>query len=313
MPTIRFKELSYSSADDESVLDTLLRHHIAIPYGCRAGACQACTLQATPSQIPDDCQQGLSEHQVRQGYFLACQCTPNHDIDVNTVNTTATKIPATIIDKTLLDENTLRLRLSCRLRWRAGQYITLWMKDVARCYSIASVARLEPYIELHIRVHPRGIISQQLFANTEVDETLELQGPLGGFVYEQEHASQPLLLIGSGTGIAPLIGIARDAIDCKHNANIHLIALDRTAENYAMQQLETLKNSASQFSFQTDVTDNTEVIISKQFSSLRGQRVYICGGQNFVQRIRKKCFMLGASPRHIITEEFINFGSQDSN
>lgn len=313
MATIRFKENSYNGADNESVLDTLLRHQIAIPYGCRAGACQACTLQASPSQIPDDCQQGLSEGQIHQGYFLACQCRPMQSMDINTVNTSVQKIPATVVDKTPLDDHTLRLRLSCRLRWRAGQYITLWMKDVARCYSIVSAAHLEPYIELHIRVHPRGIMSQQLIANTKVGDVLELQGPMGSFVYEQEHASQPLLLIGSGTGIAPLIGIAREAIDYKHEANIHLIALDRTAKHYAMEQLETLKNSAPQCSFQTEQTDNAEAIISSQFSNLRGQRVYLCGGQDFVQRIRKKCFMLGASPRHIITEEFINFGPQDSN
>ncbi|MBW2941674.1 2Fe-2S iron-sulfur cluster-binding protein [Zhongshania aquimaris] len=310
MPTIRFKEHDYLSAGDESVLDTLLRNQISIPYGCRAGACQACTLQAAPDQIPDDCQPGLTEQQIRQGHFLACQCIPEQDIDVNAVDISEQKISATIIDKTQLDERTLRLRLSCRLRWRAGQYITLWINNIARCYSIASVARLDPFVELHIRAHPHGLFSQQLFNSAEILDVIHLQGPLGHFVYDQEFANQPLLLIGAGTGIAPLIGIARDAKDYGHHANIHLLALDHTTENYAQQQLDALRNSAAIFSYQTDLTDNTETIIGNQFPSLRGQRVYICGGEDFVQKIRKRCFMLGASPRDIITEAFINFGSQ---
>jgi CDP-4-dehydro-6-deoxyglucose reductase len=71
MPAIYYQECSYDNADNESVLDTLLRHNVAIPYGCRAGACQACTLQADIKLIPEDCQLGLSGEQIRQGFFFS--------------------------------------------------------------------------------------------------------------------------------------------------------------------------------------------------------------------------------------------------
>lgn len=310
MPAIYYQQRSYTTADNESVLDTLLRHHVAIPYGCRAGACQACTLQADIKLIPEDCQQGLSAEQIRQGYFLACRCIPDQDMQLQQVDLQAQKIPATVSESFLLDEHTLCLRLNCRLRWRAGQYITLWIDNTARCYSIASVARLDPFIELHIRVYPNGALSKPLSDTVKVGDSLQLQGPLGRFIYQQDHAEQKLLLIGAGTGIAPLIGIARDAIDYQHTANIHLLAADKTVASYAEQPLTLLQNSAPTFSYQTSDVDNLDSILSTEFSNLRGQKIYICGGDEFVKSIRKKCFMLGASPRNIITEEFINFAAK---
>jgi CDP-4-dehydro-6-deoxyglucose reductase len=226
------------------------------------------------------------------------------------VDLQAQTIPATVSESFLLDEHTLCLRLNCRLRWRAGQYITLWINNTARCYSIASVARHDPFIELHIRVYPNGAMSRPLSDTVKVGDSLQLQGPLGHFFYQQDHAEQKLLLIGAGTGIAPLIGIARDAIDHRHTANIHLLAADKTGTSYAEQPLTALQNSAPTFSYQTGDVDNIEKILSSKFSNLRSQKIYICGGDEFVKNIRKKCFMLGASPRNIITEEFINFASK---
>ena len=311
MPDIYFKDSAYSCAVDESVLDTLLRHNIAIPYGCRAGACQACILQADHSQIPEDCQQGLSAQHLKQDYFLACQCIPEQDMQIKPVDTQTQKINANVSEKFLFNERTLRLRLSCRLRWRAGQYITLWIDNTARCYSIASVAQLDPLIELHIRAYPNGAISSQLFNSIKVGDSLQIQGPLGSFVYRHDNAEQKLLLIGAGTGVAPLLGIIRDALHHQHTANIHLLAGDQTPISYAEKAFQELQNSTAQFSYQSDTVENIDTLLKAQFSTLRGQRIYICGGESFVQKIRKSCFMLGASPRDIITEAFINFSNND--
>ncbi|WP_269620086.1 FAD-binding oxidoreductase [Zhongshania sp. BJYM1] len=307
MTDIEFKNTRYTIAGEETVLDTLLRHKVAIPYGCRAGACQACILQSDASQIPDDCQPGLNPQQIRQGYFLACRCVPDQDMQLHEVDITSQKIPATVSEKFLLDNHTLRLRLNCRIRWVAGQYVTVWIGDIARCYSIASVARLDPFIEFHIRVYPHGAMSSLLYNQTHPGDTLQLQGPLGSFVYHHDKPDQKLLLIGAGTGIAPLIGIARDAIEHGHAATIRLLAGSENNECYEEKHLQRIQNSASQFSYHTERTDNIETVLNSHYPSLRGQRIYICGGEDFVRRCKKTCFMLGASPRDIITEEFINF------
>ncbi|CAA0087513.1 Naphthalene 1,2-dioxygenase system ferredoxin--NAD(P)(+), reductase component [Zhongshania aliphaticivorans] len=310
MPYLHYQNQIYSCLEDESVLDTLLRHKVSIPYGCRSGACQACMLQTDSKSIPAESTQGLSSQHIRQGHFLACRCIPKDDMTLSCVDLAAQKIPATVGEKFLLDDKTLCLRLHSRIRWLAGQYITLWLNDAARCYSIASVARLDPFIELHIHLHQNGLISKQLLNTAEVGDTLEIQGPLGDFSYRSEQADQKLLLVGAGTGIAPLIGIARDALNHNHTAEIEIISVSSDGHCYAEQQLHALQNDNPQFSFETCPKNELNAKLTTLKSDLRNQRIYLCGGENFVTTTRKKCFMLGASPRNIICEEYINFTDQ---
>ena len=43
-------------------------------------------------------------------------------------------------------------------------------------------------------------------------EAVRLQGPVGECFYVPGQPEQPLLLAGTGTGLAPLYGIVRDAL-----------------------------------------------------------------------------------------------------
>ncbi|AMO68813.1 oxidoreductase FAD/NAD(P)-binding domain protein [gamma proteobacterium BDW918] len=315
MSTLTFNGQEYVVQDDENVLDTLLRNKISIPHGCRAGACQACILIAKPDQIPDDCQHGLSNERIQQGYFLSCRCEPEQDMTLRLPNLSGEKHLATIAEKMQLNPKILRLRLHCRLRWRAGQYITLWLNDTtARCYSIASVASLEDFIELHIRIYPKGAVSPQLL-NTEIGDELLIQGPYGECVYDNKQSQQSILLIAAGTGLAPLFGVAKDALNHDHQSTIHLLFTVKQASDYYMlDALQQLQADHPQFSYSLASADGPphetwQQQLQENFTELRGRRVYICGGNDFVSQAKRQCFMQGATRRDIICEEFINFSA----
>jgi NAD(P)H-flavin reductase/ferredoxin len=323
MHTLTFNGQKLAVLDNETVLDTLLRNNIAIAYGCRAGACQACMLMAKTDQIPDDCQHGLSKPRIQEGYFLSCRCEPEQDMEIQLPNLSAEKQLATISEKSLLNPTTLRLNLQCRFRWRAGQYITLWLNDTARCYSIASVASLDKTIELHIHIYPSGAVSQSLATKINVGDTLAIQGPIGECVYDNKQGPQNLLLIASGTGLAPLLGLARDALSQNHQNSIHLLFRAKHASDfYCVDTLQTLQAQYPQFSFSLNCdepasseedshTNTWQAYLRRHFTELRGSRVYICGGDDFVQQARKQCFMQGAARRDIICEAFINFSPEN--
>lgn len=79
--------------------------------------------------------------------------------------------------------------------------------SMARFYSIGSCEK-EGFIELGISVHKKGLCSNALFALT-IGETIE------AFVKDNENfhhrgSGRPLLLIGAGTGIVPLMGFIRN-------------------------------------------------------------------------------------------------------
>ena len=314
MSTLTLNGQTYVVHDEENVLDALLRNNIAIAHGCRAGACHACMLIAKPEQIPDDCQHGLSNERIQQGYFLSCRCEPEQDMALQLPDLRDEKHRATVTDKTLLNPRTLRLRLQCRLRWRAGQYITLWLNDnTARCYSIASVASLEDFIELHVRIYPDGAVSPRLLDTVALSDELMVQGPFGECVYDNKQGQQRLLLIASGTGLAPLLGLARDALQQHHRGPIDLLFSSKHASDfYALDTLQKLQECHPQFSYSlaSDDAHNTETWqqqLQSNFAELRASRVYICGGEDFVRQARKQCFMQGATGRDIVCEAFINF------
>jgi len=328
MTSIILNAQEFAVNDGETVLDTLLRNRVAIPYGCRAGACQACIMMSD-GEIPDDCQLGLSQERIQEGYFLSCQCEPEQTMQLQFPSLSQEKHLATVVEKTQINPRTLRLRLSCRLRWRAGQYITLWINDrTARCYSIASVASLHNFIELHIRIYPTGAVSPYLLNTIKIGDQLAIQGPYGECVYDPKQAQQALLLIAAGTGLAPLLGLAQDALSQGHGSAVHLLfSVKRLEDFYGISELQILQQQYANFHVtlacdeaaatltpppELPATASYSAVLQRDFAQLRGTKVYICGGDDFVQRAQKQCFMQGASRRDIICEAFINFSPSEA-
>lgn len=70
-------------------------------------------------------------------------------------------------------------------------------------------------LELHVRRVPGGLASDHwLFGTVAVGDRVDAIGPLGDFHVPttEEDAGEPMMLIGGGTGLAPLVGIVRTAL-----------------------------------------------------------------------------------------------------
>ncbi len=91
---------------------------------------------------------------------------------------------------------------------QAGQHYELCLpdKNIIRKYSIVSPVGEKDGIEFGVELIEGGQLSPQLWNLKEGDE-VEIRGPLGqAFVLPAEH-SGPLLLIGAGSGITPLLSM----------------------------------------------------------------------------------------------------------
>lgn len=106
------------------------------------------------------------------------------------------------------------LGLDPPLRFRAGQHVDLRLTapdgyQARRSYSIASAPETPDRIELAIERLDDGEVSPFLHDVAEVGDAIELRGPIGGhFVWSVEDGG-PLLLIGAGSGVAPLMAMVR--------------------------------------------------------------------------------------------------------
>lgn len=323
MNAIVFEGQSLQLADGESLLDGLLREGHTIPNGCRSGVCQSCLLSSDDSDSIASAQAGLSAAQKQLNYFLSCQCIPKQPLTVRRVDAAANRVSGTVVSKDFLNSQVIQLCIQADIDYLPGQYVTLWKDDsLARSYSLASLPSDMGIIELHIRLYADGQFSSWVGQELEIGDGIDVQGPLGSCVYSP-CADQPLLLAAMGTGFAPIWGIVRDALQQGHSAPIELVVGARDAEHfYLLDELQLLAQQHPNLSVhllcENQLQGHHRAAIEQadayqycasQFPSLKGYRIFVCGGQNFVTKLRKQCFMAGANMKDISADIFIPFSS----
>lgn len=311
MPRVEYQGTAVDVQEGETVLDALLRGGLPVSHSCRAGVCGSCLLKASAhTPPPPAAQAGLKDAWRASGYFLACLCRLESDLVAAPVGDEA-RVPVVIADIERLSDSVLRVRLETRapFEFRAGQYVALLREDgLARSYSVASLPS-EGVLELHVRVLPNGQMSQWLATQARVGQAMAVQGPSGECFYVPGREEQPLLLAGTGTGLAPLYGIARDAIALGHRGPIHLYhGVVNAAGLYLGDELAALAAHTPHFSYTqaTLAADGPlDKVILDTYPVLKGWRAYLCGDPTLVQTFRKKIFLAGASLNDIHADAFL--------
>ncbi len=317
MATIEFDGRKYSLAEQESVLDALLRNGVKAAHSCKAGSCGSCMMRATHGDLPVKAQAGLKDSWKAQKYFLSCVCRPEADLGVTKVGVDA-QLGATITFLEFLSPDVLRVRLRCDgdISFRAGQYVTI-VQDcgLARSYSIANLPD-EGELELHVRRIAAGKMSGWFHGEARVGDRVSVLGPSGECFYVPGSPEQPLLLAGTGTGLAPLYGILRDALRHGHRGPIHLFhgAL-HTGGLYLVDELRRLAGLHEHVEYTPAVlngerSDAMEVgsidqVVLNRFPKLSGWRGYVCGDPTLVQMLKKKLFLCGMASRDIYADAFL--------
>lgn len=317
MPIIEYAGKQYQTESQESVLDTLLRNGVEVNYGCQAGACQACLLKLEEGSVSQRAQQGLKDTQQQQGYFMACSCYPEDDL-VLSQGESVEMFSATLVEHVKLSDEVVGISLKSEppLSYRAGQFINIHHPDGAiRSYSLASIASIDENLLLHVRRVSNGLVSNWLHDQVSIGDQLTLSGPSGECFYTASQPQQPLLMIGSGTGLAPLYGILRDALQQGHQGEIHLFHGSRDAAGlYLVDELKAIAEQYPQFSYTPSLSGEDQGhsfqhgraldLALKQYSSLKGFRIYLCGNELMVKQAKKQAFLAGANMSDIFADPF---------
>lgn len=316
MPVLHHGDLHLSLEPGETALDALLRAGVPVPNSCRAGACQSCRLRASSGEPPPASQIGLKSTQRERGYFLACLCRPESDLTIAVDDEPPQDAEVVAIEPLSADVVRLRLRPLTPLVHRAGQFITLLRADgLARSYSLANLPD-DDALELHVRVLPHGRMSQWIAHDLRPGDHLRLRGPEGDCFYTDGNPEQPLLLIGTGTGLAPLYGIARDALHRGHTGPITLLhGAVVPAGHYLVDVLKDMSRAHANFSYLRCALHGEaaeglqiggiEAVAATLHPKLAGHRVFLCGDPERVQALRKQCFLRGARMNQILADAFV--------
>ena len=322
MPTITFEDKTFPLSEGESVLECLVRGGHEIPSSCRSGVCHSCMLRASSGDISAAAQKGLKDAYRVQGYFLACCCYPEGDLTVVRADDATRKIAARVLRKEPLNDRVLRVLLESDtpLDYFPGQFVNFVRPGgLVRSFSLASVPALDNALEFHVALVPGGRMSGWLHTEANPGDSLELLGPLGNCFYVAGNPEQPILMVGTGTGLAPLYGILRDALHQGHNGPIHLFHGALVASDlYLSETLRDLEREHPNFTYHACVRDEAgdawmkqgavDTLALEAVPNLKGWKVFLCGNPELVKQVQRKVFMAGANMKDIHADAFLPAG-----
>ncbi len=210
--------------EDETVLQAAFRQGITLMHGCKEGQCSACksVLLDGDAEHEDYSTFALSDAEREEGKVLLCRLFAESDLEIELLNydeeILANWIPAkkfsgtiTAIESLTHDIRQLDIALIEPMAFNAGQYadITLPANGVTRSYSMANPPSETSTLSFIIKIYADGAFSDQLAGALAIGDPIELEGPFGTSFRNKNHAG-PTLLVGGGSGMAPLWSILND-------------------------------------------------------------------------------------------------------
>ncbi len=318
MYKLTIEDKTYSCQPDETVLDALLRENVSISYACKKGTCHSCMVRSPDILPPEAAQAGLKNTLKKRNHFLACLCHPEQDMVIKLPDQSEFYTEGTVVVNEMLNRNTLLLTIAFKdaFEFNAGQFVNLQRADgLTRSYSIANTPQESNTLEFHIRRLPGGKFSEWLHDEIKVGDTIAVSESRGHCFYLPERSEQGILLVGTGTGLAPLAGILTDALAQGHSGPIYLFHGSREAEDlYRIDEMRQLARQHQNFHYIPCISGKhvpegfthgraNEVALA-MLADLKGWRVFLCGHPEMVNQTKKMTFLKGASMKDIYADAF---------
>lgn len=316
MNSLTYEGKNYIISEGESILDCLLRHGVEYPHSCQAGICQSCLIKSS-GQIKTAWQEGIQDILKAQGYFLACLARPDQSLTILAPNSNECSVNASIYSLKKLNHNVLQVKLAVKdlAPWTPGRYLNLVNSHgLIRSYSIANTPMQDGFIELHIKLYENGLMSRWFQEEAKKNEHISIRGPLGKcFYFNPKKLSYNILLAGTGTGLAPLIAIVRDALRQEHSGEITLLHGGLTHQDlYYIRELTELTTLYPHFHYESCILNNdsgpSESIENKTLCHINDSKdltVFICGPEAITNKLKMKVFCAGISSSNIFSDTFL--------
>jgi len=306
----------------QNLLDVLRASLVPISYSCMSGRCGTCRCRVLEGSVISGGPESGRPIVDGDSEILACQTTLTQScvIEVPEVDEVIVH-PARIIKATVIaieepthDIRRLRLRLAKKLEFTPGQYATLqFTPDHIRPYSMAGLPE-DGEAEFHIRRVPDGRVTDYVFENLQEGASVRISGPLGAAYLRRKHEG-PMLCVGGGTGLAPVLSIVRGALESGMRNPIHLYFGVRSERDlYDEQRLAALCDQYPNLKVQIVIATGavapghrqglvTEAV-QKDLGNLDGWRAYVCGAPVMVEALNLSLASMGLAQKYIHADAF---------
>jgi CDP-4-dehydro-6-deoxyglucose reductase, E3 len=199
------------------------------------------------------------------------------------------------------------------IAFAAGQFVSFQIPSsglrypLTRPYSIVSPPSVRAAVTLLFNLVPEGPGSSFLYA-LRLGDAVRFQGPAGMFVV-REAADRDLLLVATGTGIAPLRSILLARLEQPGGGRISLVwGLRSERDLYYQDELRGLAAQYPRFSFVTTLSrpsdewtgerGRVQRIVEERVDSTDGLAVYLCGSSGMIKAVTDIIRRKGVCPIH---------------
>jgi ferredoxin-NADP reductase len=186
-----------------------------------------------------------------------------------------------------------------------------------RSYSIASPPK-DGRITITVERLDDGEVSPYLADVLVVGDRIELRGPIGGYFVWVPDRGGPLLLIGGGSGIVPLMAILRARVDARSDVPVRALFSWRSADDiiYA-NELAAIARDADGVDIEHTLTRSTPegwsgqrgrvnraLLAQLAWAPVERPLIYVCGPTGFVETVASALVEQGHEPGRVLTERF---------
>jgi NAD(P)H-flavin reductase len=229
----------------------------------------------------------------------------------------AVRLTAQLILREPLSARVHRLRFAARapFRWAAGQYLLVLRgggRELLLPYSLASAydPRAPGQFEIAAAIHAGADVIDDL----ELGSELEIEGPMGSFTWQPD-PSPAALLVGVGTGIAPLRALIQEELARPTETRLLLLAGHRAPEDVLFQaDFAALAAADGRFQFMPTLTGpvahwlgrrgRVQVQLAHAVHSLGRLDAYVCGRLDMVNEVVTLLRSLGVPEARIRSEGY---------
>lgn len=233
--------------------------------------------------------------------------------------------------------------------YKHGQYLTLKFvlggKEVRRAYSVCSSPLTDADMAICVKRVEKGLVSTHICKNVKAGDQLEVMAPEGRFTckLENDHRKD-YFLIGAGSGITPLLSIAKSVMEAEPKSQVHLLYGNRNEDGILFQaELERLqKRYSGQFNVEhtlskpkvekegglfgafkkgkmnwtgsvgrIDTTKAAKFIEEFRHDDGRPAEYFLCGPSDMMKTVEKYLQNRGEEDKHIHAEWFTSLDAAD--
>ncbi|RDH87628.1 MAG: CDP-6-deoxy-L-threo-D-glycero-4-hexulose-3-dehydrase reductase [endosymbiont of Escarpia spicata] len=288
---------------NDSILESGLKAGLYLDYGCTSGNCGACKCKVVSGAVRKlrNHDYVLSAKEQEEGYVLACSNTAISDlvVEVGEAGVAETlpyqEIRAQVKKVELVGESLALIHVQTprthSLRFKAGQSVSVTTEDgrSADLY-IASCPCDGRNLQFIIFREDEVGFGDAVFDATLARQTVLLEGPMGGFVL-QEDSTAPTLFLAKEGGFSPVKSLVEQAITIDNAEGLNLIHIGGNPAGSSLENLcRSWNDSLDNFSYTSTANDISadelaQLLFNATTDSERVE-VYIAGPATWLENVR---------------------------